>query len=247
MKRSTSSHLLNAAETLSQRLSSLAFASPITHVYNPLEYARNNYRAYVERFAQGPKLAVFLGMNPGPWGMAQTGIPFGEVRYVTTWLNINEPVEKPPIEHPKRPILGAACKRSEVSGARLWGAIAERFIDPENFFASFFVANYCPLAFLEASGRNFTPDKLPRAEQKLVFAACDDHLREMVSALNPRFVVGVGAFSTERAHEALKEIATEDRPTVGTILHPSPANPHANAGWARKAFAQLHELGITCP
>ena len=51
-------------------LEGLTFAAPVTHVYNPFEYARPLWDQYCERFGTGPKEAVFLGMNPGPWGMA---------------------------------------------------------------------------------------------------------------------------------------------------------------------------------
>jgi len=42
-------------------------------------------------------------MNPGPWGMAQTGVPFGEINAVKDWLGINAEVDKPQKQHPKRP------------------------------------------------------------------------------------------------------------------------------------------------
>ena len=35
------------------------------------------------------KRVVFLGMNPGPFGMAQVGVPFGEVAAVRDWLRID--------------------------------------------------------------------------------------------------------------------------------------------------------------
>src|SRR5688572_32536315 len=95
-------------------------------------------------------------MNPGPFGMAQTGVPFGDVAMVRDWLGIVAAVAKPRDEHPKRPVLGFECQRSEVSGARLWGWARARFGTPQRFFERFFVANYCPLAFMESSGANRT-------------------------------------------------------------------------------------------
>lgn len=155
--------LIAAARTLSDQLAALSFAAPVSHVYNPLDYARSPHELYLSRFASTRKRIVFLGMNPGPFGMVQTGVPFGEIDAVRNWMGIAAPVAKPAIENPKRPIEGFACLRSEVSGRRLWGLFSQRFPRAEDFFAEHFVANYCPLAFFD-QGRNLTPDKLPASE-----------------------------------------------------------------------------------
>jgi single-strand selective monofunctional uracil DNA glycosylase len=172
--------------------------------------------------------------------MVQTGIPFGDVTMVRDWLGLEEPVGKPDRVHPKRPVVGFACQRSEVSGTRLWGWARDRFVTPARFFATFFVANYCPLAFFEASGRNYTPDKLPTGEQAPLLAACDEALRRLVEVMQPTHVVGVGSFAFKRARTALCGFDV----AVGTILHPSPASPLANRGWAAAASRQLAALGI---
>src|SRR5690606_19431577 len=143
----------------------------------------------------GPKEVVLVGMNPGPFGMAQTGVPFGEVAAVRDWMGIEAAIGRPPEEHPKRPVLGFDCPRSEVSGARLWGWAKDRFGTPEAFFARFFVINYCPLVFLEESGRNRTPDKLPAAEREALTAVCDRALRDSIEVLSPQHVVGVGTWA----------------------------------------------------
>jgi len=230
-------------DDLVRELRPLRFGPPVAHVYNPLEYAREPHERYLERYGRGRKEAVFLGMNPGPFGMAQTGVPFGEVGVVRDWLKIEGKVGKPAVEHPKRPVLGFDCPRSEVSGSRIWGWIRETFGTPERFFERFFVANYCPLVFMEASGRNLTPDKLPRAEREPLFAACDRALRRMMEIWRPDWVIGVGAFAEARAREALAGTGI----SVGRILHPSPASPLANSGWAESVEAALREMGIRIP
>ena len=232
--------LLAVTRELAADLAPLRFAPPVAHVYNPLVYARRPYAAYLRRWGGAPKEVVMLGMNPGPWGMAQTGVPFGEVAMVRDWLGIEGEVGAPDHPHPKRPVEGFACRRSEVSGRRLWGWARERFGTPERFFARFVIANYCPLAFLEASGRNRTPDKLPAAEQAPLFAACDRALRRSVEHWRPRWVIGIGAFAEGRARHALAGLDVE----VGRILHPSPASPAANRGWAARAESELAALGI---
>jgi len=149
-------NLYSITDALLNELRPLRFGPPVTHVYNPLEYARKSYDRYLELYSSRPKEIVLLGMNPGPWGMAQTGVPFGEVTTVKEWLRIQAPVGTPAEIHPKRPVRGFACPKSEVSGRRLWGWAQETFDTPEQFFARFFVINYCPLLFIESSGRNRT-------------------------------------------------------------------------------------------
>jgi single-strand selective monofunctional uracil DNA glycosylase len=236
-----SARLWRAAQQLAREVDALVFGAPVTHVYNPLRYAAAAHRRYLERFGTTTKRVVFVGMNPGPYGMAQTGVPFGEVGLVRDGLGIQARIDKPAREHPKRPVDGFACRRSEVSGARLWGALAERYTRPEDFFAERFIANYCPLVFMEHSGRNRTPDKLPPAEREALYAACDRHLRALCAALEPEWVIGVGKFAEGRARAALD--GRELR--IGCVLHPSPASPIANRGWAEQADAQLRELGLS--
>jgi len=234
--------LLDIVDELARAVDALEFTEPTTHVYNPLVYARRPLARYLERFARQRVEGLLLGMNPGPYGMAQTGVPFGEVAVVRDWLGIEEPVERPANEHPKRPIEGFACPRSEVSGRRLWGLAQERCASPERFFERLFVWNYCPLVFMEESGKNRTPDKLPAAEREALYAACDDALRAVVGWLRPGLVIGVGKFAEDRARGALG--ALDPAPRFGTVLHPSPASPLANRGWAPQADAQLRALGI---
>jgi single-strand selective monofunctional uracil DNA glycosylase len=232
--------LLRITADLAESLRNLRFGPPVAYVYNPLEYARRPYEQYLRRFGGPPKEAVFMGMNPGPWGMTQTGVPFGEVKQVTEWLGIREPVGRPPQEHPKRPVLGYDCPRSEVSGARIWGWARENFHEPERFFARFFIANYCPLLFLEESGRNLTPDRLPARERASLLEVCDLALRRTMEFLQPSLVVGVGRFAESRARAALAGLDLR----VGRVTHPSPANPAANRGWSELVSAELRELGL---
>lgn len=231
--------LIAAARQLSTRLATLRFAPPVTHVYDPLTYAWEAHESYLRRYAAAPARVVFLGMNPGPFGMVQSGVPFGEIAAVRDWLRIDCAPQRPALENPWRPIEGFACRRSEVSGRRLWGLFRERFANAESFFADHFVANYCPLAFFER-GRNLTPDKLPADEAAALRSVCDSHLQALVAALRPEWVIGVGAFAEARASAALAGTGVG----IGRVLHPSPASPAANRGWAEVASKQLLELGV---
>jgi len=234
--------LLASTRRLTAALRDLEFAAPVACVYRPLEYAWPAHRRYLETFGAGAKRVLFLGMNPGPYGMVQTGVPFGEVTAVRDWMGIHEPVGKPACEHPRRPVEGFACPRSEVSGRRLWALFAERFGTAEAFFQHHFVLNYCPLVWMSQSGANLTPDKLPAAEMAPVEQACLTHLAEVIGLLDPSFLIGIGAFAQLRLQRAAAACASTAR--LGHILHPSPASPAANRGWAQAATRQLTELGV---
>jgi single-strand selective monofunctional uracil DNA glycosylase len=234
-----SARLIAAAHRLSAQVDSLKFSSPVSHVYNPLNYAGAAHELYLRRYGATRKKVVFLGMNPGPFGMVQCGVPFGEIDAVRHWMKIEAPIKKPASENPKRPIEGFSCVRSEVSGRRLWSLFHARFGTAEAFFAEHFVANYCPLAFFDQA-RNLTPDKLSGAESAPLYAACDEHLKLLVDALQPEWVIGIGGFAEARAASALSGTSVK----IGRILHPSPASPAANRGWAEAATQQLLALGI---
>jgi single-strand selective monofunctional uracil DNA glycosylase len=239
-RRRAPNMLERVAADLAQELEGLRFGPPVSHVYNPLVYAAEPYRQYLHLYGKPPKEVVLVGMNPGPWGMAQTGVPFGEIGAVRDWMGIKRPVGRPGRMHPKRPITGFACTRSEVSGLRLWGWARKNFGPAQAFFTRFFVANYCPLMFMGETGANRTPDKLSAPDARPLFAACDRALRRTIAYLEPMHVVGVGKFAADRARSALDGLDVK----IGAITHPSPANPKANRGWESLIAGELNAMGI---
>ncbi|MEE2776646.1 MAG: uracil-DNA glycosylase family protein [Acidobacteriota bacterium] len=229
---------------LADEMADIDFGPPAAWVYNPLEYARNPHFEFLERFGAGQKDLLLVGMNPGPWGMAQTGIPFGAVSAVRDWIGISErTVGSPEHQHPKRPVLGFECRREEVSGTRLWGWAESLWGTPERFFSQAWVANYCPLLFLDRAGRNLTPNRLAAEDRELLIAPCDRALREIAETLQPRWMIGIGVFAEARLRQACDGLPGK----IGRILHPSPASPAANRGWARQATRQLGDLGFELP
>lgn len=225
----------------------LRFSPPVAVVYNPADYARQCIDNYFCRYANGQKRVLFLGMNPGPFGMAQTGIPFGEVNAVRDFLQLAGDVKKPKMEHAKRRVQGFQCPRSEVSGRRLWAMFADKFGAADAFFAGHFVLNYCPLLFLSASGANITPDKIAKNETAPLFALCDDFLRAAVDTLRPQYLIGIGAFAGNRLRllfNNAKGDNNDDNIIIGKILHPSPASPAANRNFADTAKSQLVNIGV---
>ena len=165
------------------------------------------------------------------------------------FLGLKGQVARPDPEHPKRLVQGLDCPRSEVSGRRLWGFFGERFGGPEGFFADHFVVNYCPLVFMEDSARNRTPDKLPKDEADPLFAACDRRLIRLVNLYKPEWVIGVGGFARKKLEalfgaKAPRGVHGHVPAGIGAVLHPSPASPAANRGWAEAAENQIRTQGI---
>ncbi len=233
-------NLKQITDSLITDLKHLKFQPPIEYTYNPLVYAREPFNHYIHLYGKGPKEILLVGMNPGPWGMVQTGIPFGEINTVKEWLGVEAHVDTIPKTHPKRPILGFSCARSEVSGKRLWGWAKKKYITPEKFFSRFFVVNYCPLAFFNSDGRNVTPDKLCVRDRKILYGPCNEALLETVKHLKPKHVLGIGNFAQSRILEALDDVDV----AIGKITHPSPANPKANKGWDKVIEKELFQQGI---
>ena len=237
--------LIKIYDHLSDEIEKMEFSSPVVSVYNPLRYAHEGLEKYLAKFSSGKKRIVFLGMNPGPWGMAQTGVPFGEVNDVKNFLGLKDlKINPPENENEFYQVKGLDCRRSEVSGKRLWGLFENLYGTAEKFFAENFVLNYCPLLFLAESEagknrvRNFTPDKLKKSERIELYSYCDECLRDVIKILEPEYVVGIGNFAEQRADEALTGMNLK----IVKILHPSPASPQSNKNWDEKVKFQLQEI-----
>lgn len=225
----TAEKIIDISTQLAKGLNQLQWQTP-THVYNPLSYAWPNYTTYIRRFGAQKGRVLLVGMNPGPWGMAQSGVPFGDVDKVRNWLGIQGPLEgELPEQHPKYPILGLDCHRTEGSGQRLWGWAQERFDTAEQFFEQAFIWNYCPLLFI-AQDRNLIPEKLNANERQAITRLCDHALRQVIDVLAPRTLVGIGRYAEQR----LRQVTQGSRP-IEYLLHPSPASPQANRNWASHA------------
>lgn len=242
---STNQQLKDSAKQLNEALKNISFddVEDVAHIYYPWDYAGKVYHAYLDKYANNHKQVLFLGMNPGPFGMTQTGIPFGQVEAVRDWMQLPDLVKQPDIFFAKRPILGFDCDRSEVSGARLWGLFSEKYPNATDFFAEHIVMNYCPIIWLGIRGQNITPDKLPQERVKQVEQHCLEHLAQVVQILEIKTIVGVGAYAHDKAKQLKKEYKLENL-NLAKILHPSPASPVANRGWAPQAEVQLVDQNI---
>ena len=205
---------------------SLVKEGSVDTVYNPLAYAWEPHRSYLELASGEGAKTLLLGMNPGPHGMGQMGIPFAATSVVRDLLKItNLDVGQPRTPHPKRPISGLDWPKEEVSGTRLWGLLANEYGSAESIFKSVFLLNHCPLMLFSGErATNITPDKITGPTTKALLERCDEHLREVVDIMQIERVIGVGRYSEKRALNALSGIDI----SVTTCWHPSPASPLAN-------------------
>ena len=194
--------------------------------YNPLNYAWNVHEEYLRRMGGLGAKTVVLGMNPGPHGMGQMGIPFAATSVVRDLLGISGiPVNQPNTPDERRPVIGLDYHKEEVSGTRLWGLLSEQYGDAESIASRVFLVNHCPLMlFSGPRATNITPDKIGGGTAKALIERCDEHLSQVVEILEANRVIGVGKFAESRARDALKEQSVE----VTGCWHPSPASPLAN-------------------
>ena len=244
---------LKATEKLKKELGELKFNEPVSHVYCPFDYAWNAFKEYIIRFGNNEKKVVFVAMNPGRWGMTQTGIPLGEVETVKKWLKISDIEKRPPPSEfdDIYQVKGHSCEKSEDSGRRFWGLIKEKFNnEPEEFFKHNFVLNYCPLLFIEKTiskegkkgVRNLPLVEIKNRESKRkLVKACDNYLSEIVKILNPSYIIGIGDFAEKRIKIVIKG---NDRITIGKIIHPSKRVIKYDDIWKCVVTKQLKEMKL---
>lgn len=234
---------LKIEQDLAQHLLGVDYSNTkVKFISNPIEHAIEPHTNFLETYLNGTKPILFLGMNPGPWGMCQTGIPFGEVQLCKNWLNIKGNVLKPENTHPKRPIEGFACKRREVSGERFWRFFEAKCENPQTFFRKCFVYNHCPLAYMSETGKNITPPEFKAETKIMINNLCDKALADVIRLLRVTHVVGIGKFAEARANFIKKKFNMDI--SVFFLMHPSPANPAANKGWSDIAEKSLKNMNI---
>ncbi|KAF5297131.1 hypothetical protein FQA39_LY02711 [Lamprigera yunnana] len=220
LETNISERFLNLEVALNDSLKKLSFKQPVVYVYRPLDYAFKPHSVFTHRYCTTPKKILFVGMNPGPWGMCQTGIPFGEVNVVKDWFQINDEVSKPEKECPERVVSGLSCKRSEVSGQRIWGLFRNICGTPEKFFKHAYMYNYCPIAMMKIKGVNVTPSEIKGETQRLLEEICDKTLYDVIQLLQVEIVVTVGKFAEARALHVLKH-KNPFKTKVLYLMHPN--------------------------
>ncbi|CAH0690088.1 unnamed protein product [Spodoptera exigua] len=200
-----SERFLDLADELNLSLEQFQLPKKVEVVYNPTIYAREPFEMYVRKYCNTPKPILFFGMNPGPFGMSQTGVPFGEIESVRDWLGITGQVGKPPVEIRGREVLGFQCKKTEASGKKFWGLFKNLCITPENFFRSSFVYNYLPQQWMTRSGSNLTPGECKKAEVEVLYRICDPVFHKVLELYEVEIIVAIGKFCETRAKETIKK------------------------------------------
>ena len=228
----------SAAEELQHRQYDVK--SKVKFILNPLDYAREPHIKFLSKYLTGPKSVLFVGLNPGPWGMCQTGLPFGEVNKCRDFLGITGAVWQPEHTPPKLKILGFDSTRREVSGDRFWSFVARVWTTAESFFSDCFIVNYCPLAFTTETGKNVTPAQFSSEDRKAVFRVCDEALYNMIRVLRATHIVAIGKVVLARVQQLQADRQLELR--LHPVMHPSPANPAANKDWLGLATRSLAPL-----
>lgn len=233
----TTEEVLAAARWLSGELSQFVIdpLPPASYAANPTVYAYENYAQAMARLADGPRGVLLVGMNPGPHGMAQTGVPFGDVVNARAilgrqsqgsgWSGCRLALGDKVLLDAK----GLDYHRGEVSGDRLWSALQQICGSLESAYQQVCVINYCPLLFLDNGGLNVTPDDFPKSDRVRLpkfTAACDEHLRRVVKALTPKIVIAVGGYSDKRCRVALGHTVP-----IVKITHPSPRTAATAGAW----------------
>lgn len=239
---------VEATRALLDRLDPLTFNHKVGWTYNPVDYAWDVHRDYLTRFGTAPKRILLVGMNPGPWGMAQTGVPFTDPYIGRDWMELEtHPVGRPENHREERPVHGWSSSRKEPSGQRLFGFLRRLYGSLGRFFEQGFVLNYCPLVLFDEEGGNLTPDRLLVEDRRPLLEACDPYLRYMVEHFSPDVLMGVGRFAEDR----LEAVTGEGGVPVHYLPHPSPANPIANRdggrAWQRRVLRTFEEAEVPFP
>lgn len=229
---------------LVSQLNNLNYGPNVEYIYSPLDYASNLHKVFLKKFLCTSKKVLFLGINPGPWGMCQTGIPFGEVNIVRSYLRVDGEVLTPTNCHPQRPITGLNCHRSEVSGKRLWDLFIELSEgDPYKFFKDCFIHNYFPLALMNNNAKNITPGDLKSEYQKELQEICDKSLSDILTLFHTEIIVAIGKYAEKRSNEVVKKFRLTNIKVV-QIPHPSPRSVGTAEKWKKETLVQLKSYNI---
>ena len=218
--------LLAAASRLRHELRGLRFGPPVSHVYDPLDYARRGYESYVRAFANAPKRVLFVGMNPGP---VRDGADRRAVRRRPDGARLAAASRRRSAG--RRPSTRSdRCRASRVRAAR--SAAPASGAPSRSASASRSASSPTTSSRTTARSRSSRraaaiarPTSCPSASARRCFAPATRTCAGWCAALEPEWVIGIGAFAEARAREALPGAR------VGRITHPSPANPRAQENW----------------
>ncbi|XP_047511589.1 single-strand selective monofunctional uracil DNA glycosylase [Pieris napi] len=226
-----------------ESLKNIKLPETVTHVYNPTIYARDTFEMYIRKYCNTKKKIMFFGMNPGPWGMSQTGVPFGEISSVRDWLGIEGCVGKPLEENAARPVRGFDCTRTEVSGKRFWGLFKKLCGFPEVFFETSLVYNYINQQWMNSKGCNITPADFKMSQMESLYNIGDLVFANVLRLYGVETVVAIGRFCLVRAQKAISQYILLKNVKVIYLPHPSPRVVNNN-DWEERAISCLRNNNL---
>ena len=174
-------------------------------VWNPQLYGLPLYRRFAtEHLPTSRGAIVALGLNPGKYGMSQTGIPFTDV---TRAARVGIAIEPPGLAPASlRPFLKSY--RVERSSASVYNLLDALWGGPAEGWRRLWAVAPCGLLFLEPDGTNVTPADARLARRDDVRELRLRVIRESVEAARPRGVLLLGQDVARVAADALGDVET---------------------------------------
>jgi single-strand selective monofunctional uracil DNA glycosylase len=226
-------------------------------VLNPGRYGERWHARFRRAYPMSPRPLLVFGLNPGPYGMAQTGVPFTDLKRLESalpglWKDLvasGEPVTRPGLAPPS--LARHLTRTFESSSVRVYRFLERAYGRPELALREVVFVNPCPLLFIDPeTGANRTPADLPRALRarkaaELVHAF--EELRratvlEAVAELEPRGAILLGRDVAAAVGEALR--AALGARSVVEWEHPARAVPET---WSRGLADELRKRGLLRP
>jgi single-strand selective monofunctional uracil DNA glycosylase len=240
-----------------QSLAPRIAASTGWKIWNPGLYAASWHALFRKEYPASAGCILVFGLNPGPYGMAQTGIPFTDLKRLREHLpRLAKGLERrgcslAGVGLAPRSLRPYLSRTFESSAVRVYRFLSRGWGSAEDGWRSVVVANPCSLLFMDAAGENRTPADLVGAVSRrtgsLVAARrlrerCNAlrrlAAREAVRVLSPRGVVLLGK-------DAQRAMQTGIAPLLGpdSILgweHPARAVPDR---WAMGLLEEIKRRG----
>jgi len=249
--------ILAASDRLSERLAALPPVGDLVAL-DPTRYCRSAWAAYLQMAARLGCVLV-VGMNPGPHGMAQTGVPFTDP-WIVDELDLQAPrADVPPADipavgswrhrsHRARGVLGS---KREESAKRLWpllreicapyaavGPSADKIAEATRRVCNeVLLVNALPICWLDPAGKNVSAEQVEKRAPAQVREGLRDLVNEWLQAvadiLRPAAVIGVGRWAREFVTDLDVDHFVEI-PFRDGIKHPSPS-AGSEAAWRAEA------------
>jgi single-strand selective monofunctional uracil DNA glycosylase len=215
-------------------------------VLDPSRYGERWHAPFRRLYPPRARPLLVFGLNPGPYGMAQTGIPFTDLKRLAQGLprlaaelaRSGERLSLPGLAPSSlQPFL---TRTFESSSVRVHRFLRLAHGSAERAFREVVFVNPCPLLFIDrALGENRTPADLPRALRAGVDEARVEVVSVAVARLRARGAIVLGRDAAAALSVPLRARLGER--AVVEWEHPARAVPDI---WARGLLAALRRRGL---